>query len=80
MALQICPQCQEVGITWSYDDERTPTTAWYCMYCEYTAYEDESYERVCADCGNKTELRLEDEEKIYWWCCRCNQVTVISEK
>ena len=61
------------------DEDESPMTVWGCWNCKYIAYEDESFERVCNACQTKTEMRLEDEQKKYWWCCRCNRVTVIND-
>jgi ribosomal protein S27AE len=79
MASLVCPNCQVQTFTWSYDDEDTPPTSWRCGNCGYFSGEDESFERVCSICGIKTESRLEDDTKIYWWCSSCNNVTLISE-
>lgn len=80
MALQICPNCKAQSFTWTYDDEETPHTSWGCGECRYSAQEDESFERECSSCNKKTECRLEDDVKIYWWCSSCNNVTLISKK
>lgn len=79
MALQICPTCKESSFTWSIG-EGDLNTIWTCYKCRYTAYEVESFERVCELCKNKTEIRLKDEVKIYWWCNRCNSVNIIRDK
>ena len=62
------------------DEESTPLTIWGCRNCSYQAYEDESFERMCLVCDKKFESRLEDEDKKYWWCCQCDQITVIAEE
>lgn len=79
MALQICPNCRAEQFTWSIDEEESPLTKWACGHCGYQAYEDESFERVCNDCGKKVELKLDDGQKEYWWCCRCNKTTLITD-
>jgi hypothetical protein len=78
MAEQICPKCKQEAFNWTYDEDHTPHTFWKCGNCKYEAYEDESMERPCKDCGSKTESRLEDEQIKYWWCSRCNKVTIIN--
>ena len=79
MATQICPNCKKDFFTWSFDEEDSPLYFWGCS-CGYTAYEDESLQRECSTCGRKTETQMEDDHKKYWWCFRCNKVTLISEK
>ncbi|NIG56960.1 hypothetical protein [Chitinophaga sp. Cy-1792] len=79
MALQICPNCQQQDFTWSFDEENIPPTSWHCSNCGYTACEDESFERLCATCNIKSESRLADDKKIYWWCSTCNTITIISK-
>lgn len=73
MATQICPNCREDDFTWCID-EGEPLTRWSCGNCGYVAYEDETLERECSTCGVKTESRLQDDVKTYWWCCRCNSI------
>lgn len=72
MAEQICPKCKQQTFTWTYDDESIPHTYWHCRHCDYEAWEDESFERICESCGTKTESLLEDSVTRYWWCSRCN--------
>lgn len=79
MAEMICPRCKSETFSWSIDEGENPLTIWGCRECKYLAYEDESFERYCNACGEKTEMRLEDEQKKYWWCARCNKLTVIGE-
>ena len=74
MSTQICPNCQEDAFTWCLDEEVSPLTMWGCFKCRYIAYEDETLERECSVCGIKTESRLQDDVKTYWWFCRCNTV------
>ncbi len=78
MAEQICPNCKVEAITWSMDEGEKPLTKWVCRNCSYVAYEDESFERVCINCGTKNEMRLDDGQKQYWWCCKCNTVKIIN--
>ncbi len=80
MGLIICPNCREQAFTWSYDEENTPPTTWNCSNCSYIAWEDESFERICVSCGTKSEMRLKDEVKIYWYCHVCEKTTTIAEK
>jgi len=77
MALQICPNCKHESFLWTYDDESTPHTTWHCGHCHYDAREDEAQERICIDCGTKTETQLRDDEKQYWWCSQCNRITPV---
>lgn len=79
MAEQICPACKHEAFNWSFDEELIPHTYWGCWHCGYSANEDESLERICKDCGMKTESRLEDPKKKYWWCSQCNKVTLIED-
>lgn len=81
MATQICPNCKEDSFTWYMDDENgKEITMWGCYSCSYSACEeDESLQRNCSDCKTFSEMRLEDEVKIYWWCCRCNKIEIIEE-
>jgi hypothetical protein len=75
MATQICPNCKSDSFTWSIDDESI-YTKWGCYSCNYIAFEDESLERICSNCNEKTEIRLQDETKTYWWCSNCNRVSI----
>ena len=79
MATQICPHCKEDSFTWSIDEEESPLTKWGCYSCGYIAFEDESLERLCSACHKKTESKLEDNLKKYWWCSNCNRITNLSE-
>jgi len=65
MATQVCPNCKEDSFTWFVDEEVSSLTIWGCSTCGYRAYENESLEKVCANCNQKTECRLEDKEKKY---------------
>ena len=76
MATQICPNCKANAFTWSIDEEDA-LTKWGCHECGYIAWEDETLERVCSNCSRKTEMHLNDSGRAYWWCCSCNEVTVI---
>ena len=77
MATQICPKCKEDAFTWSIDDEITDLTIWNCYNCLYQAFEDETSERICKQCGKKTESKLKDDQKEYWWCSSCNSIEII---
>lgn len=77
MATQICPKCKNDSFTWRMDDEISDFTIWGCSKCSYQAFENESDERNCSKCGNKTELKLKDDEKEYWWCPICNKTEII---
>lgn len=79
MATQPCPACKASSFTWSFNEKDTPSTSWGCYLCGYLAYEDESFERHCSACGEKTECRLEDDQEKYWWCNSCGNITSISE-
>lgn len=79
MATQICPECKENAFFWSAGDDEYSLTQWGCWKCGYGACEDESRERVCLECGKKTECHMRDEEKEYWWCSSCNKTEVISD-
>ena len=80
MATQICPNCNEDSFTWSMDDEISNLTMWGCYKCHYQAFENEEYERVCANCHNGSQLQLKDDEKMYWWCSKCNTIEPIKFK
>lgn len=77
MATQICPKCKKGSFTWSMDEEITELTIWGCYRCYYQAFEDESDKRNCQKCGKKTESKLKDDEKEYWWCSNCNTTEII---
>jgi len=75
MSLQICPRCKSQSFLWTCDDEHRPQTQWYCSICDYLAFEDESLERVCSLCNNKTESKLQEEDGAeYWWYFKCNAI------
>ena len=75
MAIQICPKCNQEGFMWTAEGEPYVITTWHCHKCNYDATEDERLERRCPDCRNKSQSRLKDDEKEYWWCCVCNTTT-----
>ena len=75
MSLQICPKCKQKAFTWTMEDESDVITLWGCFECGYSAKEDETLERECPDCGQKTQSLLKDDEKEYWWCSSCNRIT-----
>jgi len=77
MATQLCPKCKEDAFTWSMDDEITDLTIWGCYSCKYQAFENEKDGRICQNCGMKTETKLKDNEKKYWWCSTCNSTSEI---
>ena len=52
MALQICPKCKKLAITWYVDDD-TPLTHWKCWDCDYHILEDETKEKSCPYCNKK---------------------------
>lgn len=79
MATQICPNCKLDSFTWSIDEEESTLTKWSCYVCGYIAFEDESLERKCSNCSSKTEIKLEDNLKTYWWCGSCNRITNMNE-
>ncbi len=74
MALLLCPDCKAYGFTWTIDGEQSPLTRWGCNACGYSAWKDEAFNRVCGACGNNTEGLLQDDNRKYWWCSRCNRV------
>jgi len=79
MALYSCPNCKKDTFTWIEDEEISESTIWGCYECRYEAFEDESYGRICNKCETKTksELRLKDDKKEYWWCATCNTIKII---
>ncbi|WP_291913215.1 hypothetical protein [Chitinophaga sp. CB10] len=77
MGLINCPSCHRDSFTWSYDEERTPPTSWYCISCGYSAAENESLERHCPACLEKSLIRLEDDTSTYWYCHRCSGINLI---
>ena len=79
MATKICPACKSDSFTWSIYEEDFLLTRWSCHKCGYIALEDEASEQECSNCHNETEIRLVDTEKIYWWCSRCNRMTILTE-
>jgi ssDNA-binding Zn-finger/Zn-ribbon topoisomerase 1 len=74
MAVQLCPNCGQRGMTWSIDEEVSPRTQWYCSLCRYSAFEDESRESTCPACGcEKSSLLLSDATGTFWFCIRCQR-------
>ena len=76
MATQICPKCKKDSFTWSVNEEISDLTVWACYKCYYQAFEYESDERNCQNCGKKTESKLKDDEKDYLWCSNCNTTEI----
>ena len=72
MATQTCPNCKIDYFNWQVNEEESPLTIWDCKNCQYRALEDESIERNCSNCGKKTESKLKDNKKEYWWCFNYN--------
>ena len=66
-----CPECMQVGFTWSIDAEQPNLTRWRCALCRYTAEEDESEQRRCSSCGDEGAIRLRDPSGSYLFCTRC---------
>ncbi len=77
MATHICPKCNKDSFFWTVDEEISEFTIWGCHQCKYEAFENESDERNCKKCGKKTESKLKDSEKEYWWCSVCNNIKII---
>jgi DNA-directed RNA polymerase subunit RPC12/RpoP len=77
MASQICPKCKYDSFYWKEDEEESPHIIWDCSKCGYRAFENESDEKNCSDCGKKVESKLNDLEKEYWWCSNCNKTELI---
>jgi len=73
MATQICPNCNSDNFNWKVDEEESPLTIWDCENCQYRAFENESDERYCSICKLKSESKLIDSIKEYWWCSSCNK-------
>jgi len=77
MATQIYPVFKEDRFTWIIDEEESKLAIWGCYKCHYEATENESNERNCSKCRKKTELKLRDHDKEYWWCSTCNTTEII---
>ena len=77
MTKQICPNCKKSSFNWSIDEEISEFTIWFCYKCEYKAFENESDERNCSKCKKKTESKLKDDKKEYWWCSSCSTTETI---
>ena len=77
MAMQICPKCKKDSFTWNIEDEVTTLTKWSCLNCKYIAFENETDERKCLKCNQKTETKLKDKIEEFWWCNNCNINTKI---
>ncbi|MFT7156383.1 MAG: hypothetical protein ACI8Q1_001393 [Parvicella sp.] len=75
MATQTCPKCNADSLVWSIDDGDI-LTQWGCE-CGYVAFEDESLEKICLECSNKSKSKLEDAKSTYWWCFICKTVEKI---
>ena len=73
MAQHNCPKCGKYGFTWRIEEETSTHTTWGCYQCGYSAFEDESLVRPCP-CGEASVCRLEEPDRMYWWCCRCDKV------
>ena len=77
MATQICPNCKTDNFTWKIDEGESHLTIWDCGNCNYRAFENECDERNCSKCRKKTESKLMDNKKEYWWCSNCNTTEII---
>jgi hypothetical protein len=77
MSAHLCPNCRKYSFTWSINLDESPLTKWGCFECYYIAWEDESKERICTNCNNKTESLLQDDQKKYWWCSSCDRITIL---
>jgi len=65
MASQICPKCKSNSLFWKVDEDQSPLTIWGCGNCGYRAFENESDERICSDCGKKNESKFKDSENEF---------------
>ncbi len=66
MALQYCPHCYKLGMTWYCEDN--DQTFWYCSHCNYEA-EEIKLDR-CEICNESSVLVLKDKERHYRYCLR----------
>lgn len=60
-------------MTWAIDDELSPYTYWYCSSCkDVVAWEDESKERDCVECGSeKGQIFIWTKDEVFWYCLDC---------
>ncbi|WP_396637395.1 hypothetical protein [Maribacter sp. R77961] len=79
MATQICPKFKVDSFNWKVDEDESPLTIWDCGNCNYRAFENETDERNCSNCGKKTESKLKDNKKEYWWCSNCSTTKEIKK-
>ncbi len=74
MSLQICVNCNELGMTW-YQDEKDRTW-WTCSECEFEIEEDESKECGCKKCSSALSVSwLMDKDGGFYWCFSCDSKT-----
>lgn len=75
MATQPCVKCGANSMTWATDEELSPFTYWFCLECDETvAWEDESKERDCPECGRKGgSLYMWDRRSAFWYCVACTR-------
>ena len=72
MSAQVCPECRQIGFTWSIDEHESPLTRWQCAVCRYSAEEDESEQGNCPMCGGQSAVRLRDTSESYRYCLVCH--------
>jgi len=70
-------KCGKNAMTWAVDEELSKFTYWFCTECDETvAWEDESKERDCRNCGQgKGQMLMWDREAIFWYCPSCRERT-----
>lgn len=76
MATQICPKCSKDTFHWKVDEEESLLTVWHCNNCHYQAFENESDEQNCSNCGKRTASKLRDDTIAYCWCSSCTTLEV----
>ncbi len=77
MALTTYPKCKNDSWSWYIDEEVSEYTIWHCCICGYTAFEDESEETVCPECGQKLDMLLFDDNQKYRYCSQCKRIRIV---
>jgi ssDNA-binding Zn-finger/Zn-ribbon topoisomerase 1 len=72
MSAHLCPECRQVGFTWSIDEHEPDLTRWQCAVCRYSAEEDEAEQGSCPACGGQSAVRLRDRAESYRYCLVCH--------
>ena len=60
-------------MTWAIDEEISQFTYWFCAACpDVVAWEDESQERDCSECGSeRSQMLMWTRESTFFYCAKC---------